>query len=84
MSPALALVRRLSFADSGARRYWGLGALISLHLAALIVLFRTEEGVAAGLIFLLAWGLLNFALLAVLRRPVVRLGCSNPPPRLKA
>jgi hypothetical protein len=70
MSPALALVRRLSFAHSGARRYWGLGALISLHLAALIVLFRTEEGVAAGLIFLLAWGLLNFALLAVLRRPV--------------
>ena len=69
MSPAFALVRRLSPAGSGARRYWGLGALLSLHLAALVVLFRTEESVVAGLMFLLAWGLLNLTLLTVLRRP---------------
>jgi hypothetical protein len=76
MSPALALVRRLSFAGSGARRYWGLGALISLHLAALAVLFHTEESVVAGLMFLLAWALLNLVLLTMLRRPAPVAGLS--------
>jgi hypothetical protein len=69
MSPALATVRRLAFAGSGARHYWWQAALISLHLAALVVLFRTEQSVAAGLMFLLAWGLLNLSLLTLLRRP---------------
>src|SRR5689334_11644472 len=69
MSPALALVRRLSSADSGARRYWALGALISLHIAALVVLFCTEQSVVAGQRFLLTWGLLNLTLLTVFRQP---------------
>src|ERR1043165_7321929 len=67
-SPALP-VRPLPLADSGVRRYCGLGAGALLHLAALVVLFRTEESLAAGLILLLTWALLNFAFLTVLRRP---------------
>jgi hypothetical protein len=43
--------------------------LISLHIAALVVLFCTEQSVVAGLLFLLAWGLLNLTLLTVFRRP---------------
>jgi hypothetical protein len=69
MSPAFAPVRRLSLAVSGVRRHWWQAALISLHLAALVLLFRTEDSAAAGLMFLLAWGLLNLTLLTIMRRP---------------
>jgi hypothetical protein len=64
---------RWAAADAGARwRFWRIAPLILLHVAALIVMARTEypEFVyIAG--FLLAWALLNFLWLALLRRPGV-------------
>lgn len=47
-----------------------LAALLLLHLAALVVMFATETWAVPRLMFLLTWGVLNFALIAVLARPV--------------
>jgi hypothetical protein len=69
MSAAPTFLRRLSFATVGECSHFGLGALIFLHLAALIIMFGTEESAVAQLFFLLTWGLLNFVWLTVLRRP---------------
>ena len=44
--------------------------MAGLHLAALAVLLLTEEAPVARAAFLLTWGLLNCAWLAVLRRPL--------------
>lgn len=41
----------------------------SLHLTALSLLWLTENGFVAKLVFLLTWGVLNFFWLGVLRRP---------------
>jgi hypothetical protein len=45
--------------------------LVVLHAAAFVVLWRTEFGLYHLVLFVLAWGALNFAWLAVLRRPGV-------------
>src|SRR5258708_3134152 len=60
-------------ADPGALRFfWRVGPVAIVHLAALIILFRTEYyDVPRMGSFLLAWGFLNFAWLVVLRRPGV-------------
>jgi hypothetical protein len=43
----------------------------AFHLAALMVMAQTENGVVPKTIFLCTWGLLNFFWLAVLRRPAI-------------
>jgi hypothetical protein len=45
--------------------------LATLHLAALILLIVTETEILPRVIFLLAWGLLNFFWVALLRRPIL-------------
>ena len=77
MLPALAFFSRLNQAlPAGARYRLGLGAFVLLHLAALFVLFGTEDAVVPRLIFLLTWGLLNFSLVLVTRRPLTAAGVS--------
>jgi hypothetical protein len=72
MPPALAFFRRLKLAPgANARHRLGIGVLILLHLVALAVLLRTEDDPVPALAFLLSWGLLNFAWLVLLRRPLV-------------
>jgi len=56
---------------AGERYRLGLGVLALLHLAAFFILLETEDDVVPRLIFLLTWGLLNFAWLLLLRRPAV-------------
>ena len=41
------------------------------HLAALALMWRTESDFNSRLGFMLAWGLLNFVWIAVLRRPAL-------------
>jgi hypothetical protein len=50
---------------------WRTGAVLLLHVAALAILGLTETTLTAAAAFLLAWGLLNFLWLALLRRPGV-------------
>jgi hypothetical protein len=54
-----------------ARYRFTIAALLLLHLTALVIMFRTEAGLVAKLSFLLAWGMLNFCWLAMLRRPAL-------------
>jgi hypothetical protein len=56
---------------AGERHRLGVGVLVLLHLLALAILLRTEDGLVPALAFALSWGLLNFVWLAVLRRPAV-------------
>ncbi len=46
-------------------------AIAALHLAAAIMLYRTEYGYFAGILAMMTWGLLNFFLLMVLRGPAL-------------
>lgn len=46
-------------------------ALLAIHAAALVLMFATETWTVPWLMFLLTWGILNFGLIALLRRPVV-------------
>ena len=46
-------------------------AIAALHLAAAIILYRTEYGYFAGILALLIWGFLNFVLLMVVRSPAL-------------
>ena len=46
-------------------------AILTLHAAALIVMATTEVAVIPKLVFLLAWGILNFFWLMMSRRPTV-------------
>ena len=71
MPPAPAFLSVRSLAVPGGRKLFGIGALILLHLAALAILIRTEDDPVPRLAFVLAWGLLNFTWLALLRRPAV-------------
>src|SRR5665213_3302224 len=72
MPPALAFLHRSKLAlPSGLRSRLGAAALALLYLAALGVLLRTEDDLVPRLVFLLAWGLLNFTWLVTLRRPAV-------------
>jgi hypothetical protein len=71
MPPALSfLIRPIAAGEPGASRRvpWLLLAL--LHLAALAVLVWSEADLVSAAAFVLAWGLLNFLWLAILRRPM--------------
>jgi hypothetical protein len=50
---------------------WRAGSVLIPHLVAVAVMASTETTVTAAAAFLLAWGLLNFLWLALLRRPAV-------------
>lgn len=50
---------------------WRILAVALPHLAALALMWRTETDIASRLGFLLAWGLLNFTWIALLRRPAL-------------
>src|SRR6266567_8940054 len=50
---------------------WRLLAVAMPHLAALIIMLRTETDFGSRMGFLLAWGILNFFFIALLRRPAL-------------
>src|ERR1700736_4849120 len=50
---------------------WRLLAVAAPHLAALAVMLRTEADFGSRVGFLLAWGILNFLFIALLRRPAL-------------
>jgi hypothetical protein len=56
------------FARDGLWRPW---LFLIPHLAAFALMVSTETGITTMAAFLLAWGLLNFCWLAVIRRPAV-------------
>ena len=71
LSVASALFSRLAPAEAISRREAGTLAVVAfLHVVALVVMTATEVDLVAKTAFLLAWALLNFFWLAVLRRPV--------------
>lgn len=49
---------------------------VVFHVAALVVMVLIENGPVPTLVYLLTWGLLNFVLLALLRRPALAAGLS--------
>ncbi|PWB58680.1 MAG: phosphoglycerol transferase [Bradyrhizobiaceae bacterium] len=73
MPPALAFLdRRLATREALARHGWSRIALVAtIHGAAAVVMWLTEETLLDKAAFVLAWGFLNFLLLAALRRPVL-------------
>ena len=73
MPPSISSLTSRWAADTGALRFlWRAGPIAIVHLAALIILIQTEYyDVPRIASFLLTWGFLNFAWLAVLRRPGV-------------
>src|SRR5882757_2427961 len=50
---------------------WRLLAVAMPHLAALVIMFRTETDFGSRTCFLLSWGILNFLFVALLRRPAL-------------
>src|ERR1700739_3502912 len=48
-----------------------LSAIAAPHLAALLVMIQTETDFGSLLCFVLAWGILNFFWIALLRRPAL-------------
>ena len=52
-------------------RWLGVGILAALHLAAVAVAAWTEYDLVGPAIFMLAWALLNFTFIALLRRPAI-------------
>jgi hypothetical protein len=50
---------------------WRLSAVAMPHLAALVIMFRTETDLGSRAGFVLAWGILNFFFIALLRRPAL-------------
>ena len=50
---------------------WRLLAVAMPHLAALVIMVRTEADFGARTGFLLSWGILNFFFVALLRRPAL-------------
>ena len=50
---------------------WRLLAVAMPHLAALVIMLRTETDFGSRTGFLLAWGILNFFFIALLRRPAL-------------
>ena len=57
-------------------RWLGVGVLAVIHLAAVGVSVWTERGWLGPAIFVLAWALLNFVFIALLRRPAISAGLS--------
>jgi len=71
-SPLSVLASRWSAPEGASWLLWQVAPIAAFHLAALAILLSTEYwGWTQFSGFLLAWGLLNFAWLAVLRRPGV-------------
>src|SRR5882724_13136378 len=50
---------------------WRLLAVAAPHVGALVVMLQTETDFGARIGFLLAWGILNFLWIALLRRPAL-------------
>jgi hypothetical protein len=50
---------------------WRLLAVAAPHLAALAIMLQTESDFGSRTCFILAWGILNFLFLALLRRPAL-------------
>src|SRR5437016_11247131 len=72
LSVASALLSRLAPAEEISRRdAFALAVITILHLAALVVMTATELDLSTKATFLLAWALLNFFWLALLRRPAI-------------
>ena len=73
MPPSFSLLAsRFGVLDAIGRRAAVRIALVAVfHLAALVVMAQTEDGIVPKAIFLLTWGLLNCFWLAVLRRPAI-------------
>src|SRR4249919_3129297 len=70
LSVASALLSRLAPSEAISRRdALALAIIAVLHLAALAVMTATELDLATKATFLVAWALLNFFWLALLRRP---------------
>ena len=64
--------RRLLVGEGSARRVSvRLVPLVAVHLAALATLYFTEYGSFGHLVFVLAWGFLNFFWIMILRRPLL-------------
>jgi hypothetical protein len=60
-----------AIAGLAAHGIWRLLAVAAPHLGALVLMFETEVDFPSQLGFLLAWGILNFFWIAVLRRPAL-------------
>ena len=72
LSAAATLINRLASPEAMSRRdAAALATLAILHATALVVMVATELDLATKTTFLLAWALLNFLWLAVLRRPAI-------------
>src|SRR3981189_3096424 len=71
MPPAVLFLKSRFAAATADRRYAGQVALLAvIHLAAFGLLLWSEEEFPAQAGFVLAWGILNFFWLALLRRPL--------------
>ena len=67
------------FASAGAaKRYVAIAIIAAVHLAAFAVTVWSETNYWSQTGFVLTWGLLNFAWLAVLRRPSLAAALSLP------
>ena len=65
-----ALASRFGATHAGGQRdAVSVALVVSVHVAALAIMFLTEDGPAAKLAFLLTWGILNFLWLGLMRRP---------------
>ncbi|WP_291848751.1 sulfatase-like hydrolase/transferase [Bradyrhizobium sp.] len=51
--------------------FWRLSAVAAPHLAALVIMLQTETDLGSRTGFALAWGILNFLFIALLRRPAL-------------
>jgi phosphoglycerol transferase MdoB-like AlkP superfamily enzyme len=75
MLSSLAFLKRS--ATAGTKRHqFGLLVLAFIHLSALGILLWSEVDLAGRVAFVLTWGLVNFVLLAALRRPLLAAGVS--------
>src|SRR5690348_4330325 len=51
--------------------FWRLSAVAAPHMAALAIMLETEADFGGRMSFALAWGILNFSFIALLRRPAL-------------
>ena len=51
--------------------FWRLSAVAAPHMAALAIMLQTEAGFGGRMGFALAWGILNFFFISLLRRPAL-------------
>src|SRR5512138_1272589 len=58
-------------AELAAIGFWRLSAVAAPHMAALAIMLQTEADFGGRLGFALAWGILNFSFIALLRRPAL-------------